>query len=118
MHCNAGDNTWQGQTRSEGGFGPNKVSAASILDAGQVTGKDGKPHYNAHVLIRSADGNEGGRHHIISAAVSNGQLYILKAQIGDKRWYVIHLPLAWRCSLSLLVSVLTFLGAQEQRRRT
>jgi len=81
-----GDNTWQGQTRSEGGFGPNKVSAASILDAGQVTGKDGKTHYNAHVLIRSADGNEGGRHQIISAAVSNGQLYIMKAQIGDKRW--------------------------------
>ena len=103
MHCNAGDNTWQGQTRSEGGFGPNKVSAASILDAEQVTGKDGKPHYNAHVLIRSADGNEGGRHQIISAAVSNGQLYILKAQIGDKRWYVIHVPPA--CSQCSCVQV-------------
>lgn len=39
------------------------------------------------ILNDAADGNEGGKHHIISAAVSNGQLYIMKAQIGDKRWY-------------------------------
>ena len=36
--------------------------------------------------IDAADGNEGGKHHIISAAVSSGQLYVMKAQIGDKRW--------------------------------
>lgn len=81
-----GDNVWQGNTRSEGGFKPNQVAAASVLEAEQVTGKDGKPHIYAHVLTRSADGNEGGKHHIISAVVSNGQLFIMKAQIGDKRW--------------------------------
>jgi photosystem II oxygen-evolving enhancer protein 2 len=36
---------------------------------------------------RAADGDEGGRHQLISAAVSNGKLYILKVQIGDKRWF-------------------------------
>lgn len=81
-----GDNVWLGQTRSEGGFKPGQVSSAAILDADMVTGKDGKQHYNFHVLTRSADGNEGGKHHIISAAVSGGQLWIMKAQIGDKRW--------------------------------
>jgi hypothetical protein len=37
-------------------------------------------------LVRSADGDEGGRHQLISAAVSNGKLLILKIQAGDKRW--------------------------------
>lgn len=35
----------------------------------------------------AADGNEGGRHHLITAAVGNGNLYIMKVQIGDKRWF-------------------------------
>lgn len=39
--------------RSEGGFKPNQVATASVLEADQVTGKDGKPHINAHVLTRS-----------------------------------------------------------------
>ena len=30
-----------------------QVSNASILDYEEVTGKDGKPHYNLHVLTRS-----------------------------------------------------------------
>lgn len=39
------------------------------------------------VLTRSADGDEGGRHHLVTATVSNGNLYILKIQAGDKRWF-------------------------------
>ena len=35
----------------------------------------------------AADGDEGGRHQLITAAVGNGTLYILKVQIGDKRWF-------------------------------
>ena len=35
----------------------------------------------------TADGDEGGRHQLITASVSNGQLYILKVQVGDKRWF-------------------------------
>lgn len=82
-----GDNAWKGNTRSEGGFKENQVSSASLLDAEIVRSpEDGKDHLNLHVLTRSADGNEGGKHHLISAAVSNGQLYIMKSQIGDKRW--------------------------------
>jgi len=81
-----GDNSWKGNTRSEGGFKANQVSNASLLDAETVKGPDGKDHLNIHVLVRSADGNEGGKHQLLSAAVSNGQLYIMKAQIGEKRW--------------------------------
>ncbi len=35
----------------------------------------------------AADGDEGGRHQLIKALVSNGNLYILKVQAGDKRWF-------------------------------
>ena len=35
----------------------------------------------------AADGNEGGRHQLIKALVANGNLWILKVQIGDKRWF-------------------------------
>ena len=39
------------------------------------------------LLTRTADGNEGGRHQLLTAAVGNGNLYICKVQIGDKRWF-------------------------------
>ena len=35
----------------------------------------------------AADGDEGGRHHLITATVGGGNLYLLKVQIGDKRWF-------------------------------
>ena len=50
-------------------------------------------HYSHHCLLTTAlalpaaDGNEGGRHHLITASVGNGQLYVMKVQIGDKRWF-------------------------------
>lgn len=38
--------------------------------------------------MRSADGDEGGRHQLVKATVgSDGNLYICKVQIGDKRWF-------------------------------
>jgi photosystem II oxygen-evolving enhancer protein 2 len=37
--------------------------------------------------VVAADGDEGGRHQLIAAAVGKGNLYILKAQAGDKRWF-------------------------------
>lgn len=40
-----------------------------------------------NLLTAAADGNEGGRHHLITAAVGNGNLYVMKVQIGDKRWF-------------------------------
>ena len=39
------------------------------------------------ILTRTADGNEGGRHQLLTATVGGGNLYICKVQIGDKRWF-------------------------------
>jgi hypothetical protein len=73
-------------SRSEGGFAENRVAAASLLDAG-VSEKKGKKYYELEVLTRTADGDEGGRHHLIVATVSANTLYTMKFQIGDKRWF-------------------------------
>ena len=43
----------------------------------------------------AADGDEGGRHQLINAAVSNGNLYILKVQVGDKRWFKVRRSTGW-----------------------
>eukprot|EP01024_Parvocaulis_polyphysoides_P073992 TRINITY_DN95450_c0_g1_i1.p1 TRINITY_DN95450_c0_g1~~TRINITY_DN95450_c0_g1_i1.p1 ORF type:complete len:257 (-),score=46.53 TRINITY_DN95450_c0_g1_i1:220-990(-) len=82
-----GQQSYSGQTRSEGGFKENRVSAASLLDVSESK-KGGKDYYNYELLVRTADGDEGGRHQLISASVgSDGNLYILKVQCGDKRWF-------------------------------
>lgn len=44
-------------------------------------------HVQFEVLTRAADGDEGGRHQLVAATVSNGNLYLLKVQCGDKRWF-------------------------------
>jgi hypothetical protein len=81
-----GRQAFSGETLSEGGFAPNRVAAASLLDVSETTDKKGKKYYRYEVLNRSADGDEGGRHQLISASVSGGKLWICKVQIGDKRW--------------------------------
>eukprot|EP01023_Acetabularia_acetabulum_P062660 TRINITY_DN774_c0_g1_i11.p2 TRINITY_DN774_c0_g1~~TRINITY_DN774_c0_g1_i11.p2 ORF type:complete len:288 (-),score=68.13 TRINITY_DN774_c0_g1_i11:289-1044(-) len=82
-----GQQSYAGQTRSEGGFKENRVSAASLLGIDSVN-KSGKDYYVYELLVRSADGDEGGRHQLISATIgSDGQLYICKVQCGDKRWF-------------------------------
>lgn len=81
-----GDQVFTGETRSEGGFKANKVSAISVLDYGS-TEKDGKTYYTYELLSRTADGDEGGRHNLITAVVNNGNLYLCKIQAGDKRWF-------------------------------
>jgi len=82
-----GQQAFSGQTVSEGGFAPNRVSAASLLGIKEVADKKGKEYYQYELLVRSADGDEGGRHQLIKATVSNGKLYIIKVQVGDKRWF-------------------------------
>jgi hypothetical protein len=82
-----GQQSYAGQTISEGGFAPNRVSAASVLDVATDTDKKGRNVYKYNILCRTADGNEGGRHQLISATVASGQLYILRIQVGDKRWF-------------------------------
>lgn len=98
-----GKQAWQGDTMSEGafvrrttvcrvpdtlagGFAKGKVSVANVLSVGSRKDSNGKTYYCAEILTRTADGNEGGHHHLFEAAVSNGKLYMLKQQLGDKRW--------------------------------
>lgn len=78
---------FNGDTISEGGFKRGKVAAASVLDVQEATDKNGKKYYKYDILCRTADGDEGGRHQLIAATVSKGDLWILKIQIGDKRWF-------------------------------
>jgi len=81
-----GKQSYSGKTMSEGGFAPDRVSAASVLDAKNEKDKKGRTVYSFNILSRTADGDEGGRHQLISARVSDGTLYIFKVQVGDKRW--------------------------------
>lgn len=82
-----GKQAYSGETISEGGFAPNRVSAASLLEEKVTTDKKGTKFYEYEILVRTADGDEGGRHQVIKAGVSGGKLWILKVQVGDKRWF-------------------------------
>ncbi len=46
-----------GESRSEGGFQPNKVSAASLLDVQSAKDKNGKTYYKYEILTRSGAGH-------------------------------------------------------------
>lgn len=70
----------------QGGFEPDSVATANILESSSSV-VDGKPYYFVSVLTRTADGDEGGKHQLITATVKDGKLYICKAQAGDKRWF-------------------------------
>ncbi|KAJ9549394.1 hypothetical protein OSB04_021937 [Centaurea solstitialis] len=81
-----GKQAYFGKTDSEGGFEPDAVATANILEVATPV-VDGKQYYSLSVLTRTADGDEGGKHQLITATVSGGKLYICKAQAGDKRWF-------------------------------
>lgn len=85
-----GEQSFAGETRSEGGFKPNAVAAASLMDVSTFE-KDGKPYVRYDVLTRTADGEEGGRHNLITAAVGDvggkKMLFVQLVVVGDKRWY-------------------------------
>eukprot|EP00850_Spirogloea_muscicola_P022398 SM000291S10876 [mRNA] locus=s291:36185:37362:- [translate_table: standard] len=81
-----GKQAYAGKSQSEGGFEKDKVSTASIFQQDAIK-KDGKTYYSYEILTRTGDGTEGGRHQLVTATVSNGNLYILKIQAGDKRWF-------------------------------
>ena len=81
-----GSQSYTGKTQSEGGFQENRVSTAAVLDQKEETIK-GKKYYTWEILTRTADGDEGGRHQLIKATISNGNLYVFKVQAGDKRWF-------------------------------
>jgi len=77
---------WVWTWNLQGGFDPNAVATANILETSTPV-VDGKKYYVLSVLTRTADGDEGGKHQIIRATVKDGKLYICKAQAGDKRWF-------------------------------
>jgi hypothetical protein len=82
------DRQYAGSSKSEGGFAEGRYAAASLLDVSEGKDKKGRNYYRYDLLVRSADGDEGGRHQLISATVgTDGNLYILKVQVGDKRWF-------------------------------
>merc|ERR1712032_818879 len=81
-----GQQSYAGKTMSEGGFAPDRVSAASLIDVSSEKDKTGRTVYKYNIIARTGDGNEGGRHQLISARVSGGNLVILKVQVGEKRW--------------------------------
>ncbi|PIN20383.1 hypothetical protein CDL12_06931 [Handroanthus impetiginosus] len=81
-----GKQAYFGKTDAEGGFDSGAVATANILESSTpVIG--GNQYYFLSVLTRTADGDEGGKHQLISATVKDGKLYICKAQAGDKRWF-------------------------------
>lgn len=81
MHANE---RWTGTC--QGGFDVDAVATANILESSTpVVG--GKKYYFLSVLTRTADGDEGGKHQLITATVKDDKLYICKAQAGDKRWF-------------------------------
>ncbi|KAJ3670029.1 hypothetical protein LUZ60_010353 [Juncus effusus] len=81
-----GKQAYFGSTDSEGGFETGAVATANILES-STSEVGGKTYYTISVLTRTADGDEGGKHHVITATVSDGKLYLCKAQAGDKRWF-------------------------------
>ncbi len=48
-----GDQSYKGETISEGGFAPGKVSAASLLDVKENVDKNGKKYYEYELLVRT-----------------------------------------------------------------
>nr|XP_043624629.1 oxygen-evolving enhancer protein 2, chloroplastic-like [Erigeron canadensis] len=81
-----GKQAYFGKTASEGGFEEDAVATANILETSTPV-INGKKYYYLSVLTRTADGDEGGKHQLFTATVSDGKLYICKAQAGDKRWF-------------------------------
>ena len=56
------------------------------MGVGTTKDKKGLEYYTLDILTRTADGDEGGKHNLIKATISGGKLWILKIQVGDKRW--------------------------------
>eukprot|EP00898_Chlorokybus_atmophyticus_P004919 jgi/Chlat1/5428/Chrsp35S08992 len=82
-----GQQVYSGETRSEGGFASGKVAKTALLDVNTTKDRNGTTYYKYEMLTTTADGDEGGRHQLINAAVKDGNLYVLKIQAGDKRWF-------------------------------
>lgn len=63
------------------------LPSSASLCPNKTKQKQSTKNQSYEILTRTADGDEGGRHQIISAGVAGGKLWILKVQVGDKRWF-------------------------------
>lgn len=81
-----GQDVFDSATDSEGGFASGKVANAALLDS-DVKTVQGKTYYTYHILTRTADGEGGGRHHLIVSTVSGGKLWVGQFQALDKQWF-------------------------------
>lgn len=66
-----GKQAYFGKTDSEGGFDSGAVATANLLETATPV-VDGTKYYFLSVLTRTADGDEGGKHQLISATVKGG----------------------------------------------
>lgn len=82
-----GTQSFDGATESEGGFASGKVVAGSILEQDTLTSNNGKSFYYYHILTRTADGEGGGRHHLLLSGISGDKIYTLQVQALDKQWF-------------------------------
>lgn len=82
-----GDQSFDGETKSEGGFASGEVVTAALLDSEEKTDAAGITYYTYHILTRTADGEGGGRHHLFKSAIANGKQYTLQVQALDKQWF-------------------------------
>ena len=95
--------TRAGLSKSEGGFAEGRYAAASLLDVSESKDKKGRNYYQYELLVRSADGDEGGRHQLVKSTVgSDGNLYIIKCQARTPRR---------RCTRCAVAVLATGLGA-------
>lgn len=81
-----GKQSFDRPTDAEGGFKSGAVAALSVLDQTTMTDKSGNKYYGYELLLRTADGTEGGRHVLMKAGVKGGNIYLMKVEAGDKRW--------------------------------
>lgn len=82
-----GTQAYNEESKSEGGFAPGRFARAHVLDTSTVKDSAGNTYFLIDVIVTSADGDEGGRHHVFKAGVKGGNLYVCKFQSGDKRWF-------------------------------
>merc|ERR1712203_1030091 len=66
---------------------PAGLSYANLLTSSE---KDvgGTKYKTYDILTRTADGSQGGRHHIIAVAEKGGKLFVAQVMAGDKHWAV------------------------------
>eukprot|EP00878_Enallax_costatus_P026749 GHUV01028736.1.p1 GENE.GHUV01028736.1~~GHUV01028736.1.p1 ORF type:complete len:138 (-),score=26.00 GHUV01028736.1:1123-1536(-) len=103
-----------GKTVSEGGFAPDRVSAASLLDVEEATDKKGKKYYKYELLVRSGETRRGRARCLV---VSSEVQYVWSLHPCEVAGQLVHLfQLALGCSSTTSMSCLYAWVRQALRR--